>query len=320
MKHFLLASAAAIALLAAPLALAQSAPQAPAQTYSTPQTAPDYTLPQNDPAFAPAAPTTAPTTTPANPYAAPVAPRAEAAPPAAYDTPNVAEAQPSDAEPTQAAEAQAYDGGADQRVTAQTAEANASATQVGAEALPEAEISLASLQEHARDAGMEALPMSSSEVCAPRSVSFEQTRLTNDARHQLVAAVDRASVCQVREVTIKASESRAAAVRRELVAAGVDESAITVEPTSGALEVDMAFSGVAASSDQYAAMWNGGAQLASAEPNAAYGPSATDSAASQGYTPTAYTPSSADRASDISYTPAESNSEANAPRTPNPYY
>lgn len=269
MKRFLLASAAVIALIAAPIAAAQYTTQSPSPTapsYSTPQTEPGYTLPEAPPNDAdPLSP---------NAYGTPAEPARAAAPPSAYDVPNVAAAQPGDAQST----AEADTAGA-----VDTAEADAAAA-------PQADVTLATMQEHARDAGMAALPMSPAEVCAPRSIDFEQSRLNNDARHQLINAVDRASVCEMRSVTIKAPESRADAVRQELIARGVDAGAIMVEEAAqGELEVDMAFNGVAASTPEFAAMFNSGTQMASAGPStdSLSAPGASPYA-NEGYAPTSY--------------------------------
>lgn len=280
MKSFLLACAAVIALLAAPLAAAQYAEPAPAPTYGVAQAAPAMTPAMTDPAVSPATP------------------QVEPAPPRAYNTPNLAEAQPGPAQPGPAQPGEAQPGEAtpldaetaDMGDANTLAEADAPATQVAREGAPEADISLAAMQEHARDAGMESLPMAPAQVCAPRSVDFEQSRLDREARRQLMAAVDRASVCEMRSVTIRAPESRANAVRQTLIAQGVDESKITVEAAAvGELEVEMAFNGVAASTPEFAALFNSDLQLAALD--------ATDAAASGGaYAPTAFDPAALDSA------------------------
>ena len=151
----------------------------------------------------------------------------------------------------------------------------------------------ADLQQVALDAGMPGVPMSAAEVCAPRDVSLAQntSRLNRDARRQLINATDHASVCDIQQVTIKAPDGRGEAVRQTLVAQGVDDAMISVEDSDGELGVEMAFSGVATSSEYYAQMFNQ-PQFA-ANTAAPAGASQYDPATGQ-YAPSTATPETAD--------------------------
>ena len=103
------------------------------------------------------------------------------------------------------------------------------------------------------------VPMTAAEVCEPRSVSLTQSssRLNRDARRHLINAADHASVCEMQRVVIRAPDGRADVARETLLAHGVDDAMITVEQSDAGLGVEMQFAGVATSSEQYAAMYNG---------------------------------------------------------------
>jgi hypothetical protein len=106
---------------------------------------------------------------------------------------------------------------------------------------------------------MDSVPMTATEVCQPRSVSLTQSssRLNRDARRHLINATDYASVCKMQRVVIHSPDGRGAAARETMIANGVDESLIQVEQSSGGgLGVEMTFAGLAASSEEYAAMFN----------------------------------------------------------------
>lgn len=135
----------------------------------------------------------------------------------------------------------------------------------------------ASLDQHARDAGMDAMPMTAQEVCAPREVSLTAsgTRLSRDKQHQLINAADRASVCEFQRVVINSPNGRADQARQLLIDHGVDASMIeVVNSDTGGLEVEMNFAGIATSSEQYA-------QMFSTQQYASYQPSTT----APGYAP-----------------------------------
>jgi hypothetical protein len=135
----------------------------------------------------------------------------------------------------------------------------------------------ASLDQHARDAGMDAMPMTAQEVCAPRELSLTTggTRLSRDKQHQLINAADRASVCEFQRVVINSPNGRADQARQLLIDHGVDAGMIEVlDSDTGGLEVQMNFAGIATSSEQYA-------QLFSTQQLASYQPSTT----APGYAP-----------------------------------
>lgn len=115
------------------------------------------------------------------------------------------------------------------------------------------------LDETARLAGMDAAPMTPADVCSPREVSLAHgtSRLDTRARRQLIVATDHASVCEIQRVVVRSPNGRADAVRQTLIDHGVDESVIEVQTADdGALGVEMRFAGVAASTPEYAAMFN----------------------------------------------------------------
>jgi hypothetical protein len=268
MKRLLLATAAALTLaVAAPLATAQ-------YTTPPPATAP-YTTPiPNDPSTPQDDSLSATQDTTANQPAPPGTPESamaqDPAPPAMpYDT--TAQAQtdttmgPHDSQAPHDAQAQAYDSRQQQTQTY--------------DAGPVSAATMASLEEHARDAGMDGLPMTPQEVCAPRELALTTsgTRLSNDKRRQLINATDRASVCEIQRVVVRSPSGRADTVRQTLVSHGVDADMIEVQNAgAGGLQVEMNFTGLATSSEQYAQMFSP-QQLAGYQPGAAQGfaPSAT---------------------------------------------
>ena len=135
----------------------------------------------------------------------------------------------------------------------------------------------ASLDQHARDAGMDTMPMTAQAVCAPRELSLTTsgTRLSRDKQHQLINATDRASVCEFQRVVINSPNGRADQARQLLIDHGVDAGMIeVVDSDTGGLEVQMNFAGIATSSEQYA-------QLFSTQQYASYQPST----AAPGYAP-----------------------------------
>lgn len=132
----------------------------------------------------------------------------------------------------------------------------------------------ASLEQHARDAGMDHLPMTAQEVCMPRDLSLTSSgaRLNRDKQHQLINATDRASVCQIQRVVISSPNGRADQARQLMVDHGVDASMIEVQDAdAGGLEVRMQFAGLATSNEQYAQMFST-QQYANYQPNAAPAP------------------------------------------------
>lgn len=146
----------------------------------------------------------------------------------------------------------------------------------------------ASLEQHARDAGMDGMPMTAQAVCAPREISLTASgsRLNRDRQHQLINAADRASVCEIQRIVIDSPNGRADQARQLLVANGVDASKIEVQETdSGGLQVNMQFAGVATSSAEYAQMFNT-QQYASYQPSTT-GPSYGPSTSTPGYQPNA---------------------------------
>jgi hypothetical protein len=143
-----------------------------------------------------------------------------------------------------------------------------------------------SLEQHARDAGMDAIPMTAQQVCMPREISLTTSgaRLNRDKQHQLINAADRASVCEFQRVVINSPNGRADQARQLLIDHGVDAGMIeVVDSDTGGLEVEMNFAGIATSSEQYA-------QMFSTQQYASYQPSA-----SQGAQPYAATPQSSDQ-------------------------
>lgn len=138
----------------------------------------------------------------------------------------------------------------------------------------------------AQDAGMEAVPMTAQAVCAPRLVSLDTSEYSRTLTAKVENAVDHASVCDVQEVVIQGAGSRANSIERTLIARGVDEASIRVEPTADAegAGVRMTFAGVATSSEQYAQVFNA--------PQLAYNaPAATPSAAQPSPSAPSYGPS-----------------------------
>jgi hypothetical protein len=252
MRKFLLASAAIVALaIAAPLATAQytTPPPSPAP-YSTPAPS-EQTTPQDQTVTPPpdAMATPAPQATQDHTTHDAMAPAQTAEAPPAEPQAQTAEAPTVEAE-TQTAETQPMD------------------TQAEAMSTP---IDMAALEEHARDAGMAGVPMSAADVCAPREIELTTSgsRLDSAKRRQLINAADRASACALQSVVINSPNGSADTARQTLIDHGVDASLIQVNDSdAGGLGVEMNFAGVATSSEQYAAIFNGGQQLAMADTTA----------------------------------------------------
>lgn len=135
--------------------------------------------------------------------------------------------------------------------------------------------------ELAQDAGMNAVPMTAAAVCQPRELDLNGGA-TYSNRNKLEFAVDRASVCELRQIEIPARG--ASTFRQTLMNQGVDASKITVAD-SGVTEVRMTFAGVATSGGQYAAIFN---PMRSAQNNAeanAYAPAGQQQQPYTGYAP-----------------------------------
>lgn len=169
----------------------------------------------------------------------------------------------------------------------------------------------ATMAQYAQEAGMRGVPMTAAEVCAPRDIELAQgtSRLNRETRRQLRFAADRASACEIQRVVINAPDGRGAAVRQTLVEHGVDDAMIEVERADdGGLGVEMQFAGVAASTAEYAAMFNSGAMYASntqtsqgaMQPSSYASPSTTTS----GYQPTSYSPGASTSSPSSSYSGA----------------
>lgn len=281
MKRFLLASAAVIALaVAAPIATAQYTTPPPAAATPAP-VMDDPSTPQDESAQAATQPQV---TTPGTPETAePVAPTA-------------AQTQSLDTATQAQTDSMAPDAGVDTTTQAQTTDPAPDAMQAQtdpntmhqAPSTTYAEttsMDVASLEEHARDAGMDGMPMTAQEVCMPREISLTTsgTRLSRDKQHQLINAADRASVCDIQRVVINSPNGRADSARQMLIDHGVDGNLIeVVDSDTGGLEVEMQFSGIATSSDQYAQMFTT-QQFASAN----------TSAMAPGYSPAPSAPSAA---------------------------
>jgi hypothetical protein len=250
MKRFLLATAAAVALaLAVPMAGAQNPNTATdpvyAQTSPPPVDSPSTVEDENMEPNAPAS--VAPTTAQTDPnVSSTTSPTQSTAQTATTDASNQADASTA-AAPTPMP---------DQYAAQQTTSTDAGNTLM----------SPASLQEAALEAGMDGVPMTAAEVCAPRDISLGGSRLSHQTRKQLRFAADRASVCDVNQVVINAPGGRGDAVRQVLIEHGFDEADIQVQEAS-ALGVEMRFAGVATSSPYYASLFNP-QQLASADPSA----------------------------------------------------
>jgi outer membrane protein OmpA-like peptidoglycan-associated protein len=218
---------------AAVIALAFAAPMAGAQYTDPAQTAPPYQaqMPEEEPS---------------GPVNEPMAPQTQ-------QTPPPVESEPSAQAPAGTAQADPYaqPGQAEQPQTyAQSPTEPQSAT---ARTIP------VDLAETATEAGMDGVPMTAADVCAPRSVALAErtSRLNVSTRRHLINAADHASVCEMRRIVIESPDGRADAVRQTLIDHGVEESLIEVqEADDGALGVEMTFAGVATSSAQYAALFN----------------------------------------------------------------
>jgi len=255
MKRLLMATAAVIALaIAAPLATAQYTTPPPATApYTTP--VPDDPMTPQDESLSAQHDTTMNQPPPASSETSPPHPAATQPYPAeAYDTQTQTQTQ------TQA-QTQTHDSQTGMGVNVAT---------------------LASLEEHARDAGMDRLPMTPQEVCAPRDLMLttgRRTSLSRDKEHQLINAADRASVCELQRIVIHSPTGRADEARRLLIDADVDSNLIEVQQADmGGLHVEMSFAGIATSSEYYA-------QLFSTQQLASYQPAGQPSA--PGYQPSA---------------------------------
>ncbi len=315
MRRLLMATAAAIALaVAAPLATAQYTTPPPATApYTTP--IPDDPMTPQDESLS-AQPNTMATHSHPQTATTPGTPELQ--------DPAVASAtQPYDVQGQVGVGSTQAQTGVDSTVQAQTGttvQSYDSQTQLGAttqsygqsdtyasQAEWSSPTTLASLEQHARDAGMDGLPMNAMDVCAPREVSLTAsgTRLSRDKQHQLINAADRASVCEFRRVVINSPNGRADQARQLLVEHGVDASLIEVQTAdTGGLEVEMHFAGIATSSDQYAQIFNP-QQYASYQPSSgsSYQPYADPSAS-------AYQPSASANPSMQPYTTAPSTSSS----------
>ncbi len=271
MKRLLMATAAAVALaVAAPLATAQYTTPPPATApYTTP--VPDDSLTPQDESLSAqqdrtATQSQAETITPVSPG---VQDPTAASPTQLIEAQGQSDAvavQPQSRTGDGALEAQTHTG-AEPGVQAQSYGSQSDADQSGATNTT----TLASLERHARDAGMDRLPMTATEVCAPRELTLTTsgTRLSRDKQHQLINAADRASVCEFQRVVINSPNGRADEARELLAQSGVDSDLIDVQDTdAGGLEVEMHFAGVATSNEMYAQIFNP-QQYASYQPSTA---------------------------------------------------
>ena len=234
MKRLLLATAAVIALaVAVPVATAQ-------YTTPPPATAP-YTTPiPDDPSTPQDESLQGPTTQPAPP---PTSPETSTMPPPATAQTDTT--------------AQTYDTTTD--------------TYAATSGMGENVATPASLEQRARDAGMDSLPMTPQEVCMQREFTLTNsgTSLPRDKEHQLINAADRASVCEFQRVVIHSPNGRAEEARQLLINSGVDAGLIEVQDADMAgLHVQMNFAGIATSSEQYAQMFST-QQYASYQPSTA---------------------------------------------------
>jgi len=91
--------------------------------------------------------------------------------------------------------------------------------------------------------GLDTLPGNARAVCAARAVSLK----TSGWQAQIQSAIDRASVCKLRAVTIQAPRRQAARVSQEIAARGVDSRLIQIQPADGQTVVRINFSGIATS-------------------------------------------------------------------------
>ena len=239
MRRILLASVAAMAIaLAAPLAGAQypdPTPMPPAQETQVPD--PDEATTD---ALAP-----------------PVTPQTEAAP-APQPDPSMAQTDPAMPPSDPSAVAQDEPSAAPIQEAQTAPDPYPQTSDTYAQTAPATGASI-DLSDEAVMAGMDGVPMTAADVCAPRSVSLTDSgsRLNRDARRHLINATDHASACEMQRVVIRAPDGSGAAARATLVDLGVDESLIEVEPAEdGGLALEMQFAGVATSSEEYAAIFN----------------------------------------------------------------
>lgn len=314
MKRLLLATAAVIALaVAAPIATAQYTTPPPATAPYTTPLPDDPATPQDESLSAQTDTTQSQSTltTPGAPETSDPMPSTTAQTTTGVDTTTQAQTDLDDTQTGVDSTMQAQTGtstysqtqpyGAQAQAGAQTDTYGATTTDTYADAttgMGENVATPASLEQHARDAGMEALPMTAQAVCMPREVSLTTsgTRLSRDKQHQLINATDRASVCEIQRVTINSPNGRADQARQLLIDHGVDAGMIeVVDSDTAGLEVEMNFAGVATSSEQYAQIFNT-QQLASYQPSAttqSYAPSPAPSTAPS-YQPSPSAPSASD--------------------------
>lgn len=291
MKRFLLATAAVIALaVAAPIATAQYTTPPPAMSTPAPVTD-DPGTPQDESAQ----PAQSQVTTPGTPETSEPMPSTTAQTQALDAT---TQAQTTTTPDTTHAETHTDSTQAQTDTGVETAQTTEPAPEAEPTAVAEnSTMDMAALEQHARDAGMDGMPMTAQAVCAPREISLTTSgsRLSRDKQHQLINAADRASVCDIQRVVINSPNGRADAARQLLIDHGVSGSMIEVQDGDAAgLEVEMQFTGIATSSDQYAQLFNP-QQLASAD----------TSTAAPSYTPSPSAPPAPDATTPDSTAPAD---------------
>jgi len=304
MKRFLLATAAVIALAVTPIAIAQTTTPPPATAPYTTPLPDDPATPQDESLSAQPDTTQSQSTltTPGAPETTDPMPSTTA-----QTTTDATTQAQTDTDVDTTTQAQAT---TDPNAMAQTTDPNtAAATAYGSTTtdsyadasshMGENTLTPASLEQHARDAGMDRLPMTAQEVCMPREISLTTsgTRLNRDKQHMLINAADRASTCEIQRVTISSPNGRADQARQLLIDHGVDASMIeVVDSETGGLEVDMNFAGIATSSEMYAQMFST-QQLASYQPGATtqgYAPSTAPAPAPNTYQPSPSAPPASD--------------------------
>jgi hypothetical protein len=269
MKRLLLATAAVIAL-------AVAVPIATAQYTTPPPAAAPYTTPIPDDPSTPQDESLRGTTT--QPAPPPTSPETSTMPPPATAQTDTT--------------AQTYD--STQAQADMTTDTYADTSGMG-----ENVATPASLEQHARDAGMDSLPMTPQEVCMQREITLTNsgTSLPRDKEHQLINAADRASVCEFQRVVIHSPNGRADEARQLLINSGVDAGMIEVQEADMlGLHVQMNFAGIATSSEQYA-------QMFSTQQYASYQPSTTAPSYQPGatYAPSTTAPDTTAPAPDTSF-------------------
>lgn len=272
MKRLLLATAAVIALaVAAPMAAAQYTNPPPATAPYTTPLPDDPVTPQDESLSAQSNTATQSQSTLTTPGVTDPMPSTTAQTDTDVNTTTqtYSQTQPYGVQAQTGANTQSYS--AQTGTSAQTYGATTTDSYASASGMGENTATLASLEEHARDAGMDGMPMTAQAVCSPREISLTTSgsRLSRDKQHQLVNAADRASVCEFQRVVINSPNGRADEARQLLIDHGVDAGVIeVVDSDTGGLEVQMHFAGIATSSEQYA-------QLFSTQQYASYQPSTT---------------------------------------------